>query len=267
MYKIIVSITTSPNRIKLLEPMIQSVLLQDYEVFRIEINVPEKYKNREEYEIPEYLSKYEKVHIYRTGPDIGPATKIVPTIMRYLNDPEVYIVSLDDDHRYPNKMVSTLLKGLVAFGSANVYTIGGINIYPGPNNTLITDNVYKTAPVDVLEGVFGVLYNPRLFKEDLMVYMNTVIQCKECLTSDDITLSNYLASKGIPIIRLNFKSFNKLILYKQILFKKLAIKAAEKDGNAIHLMPGGHRRRYFDACKWLNDHDMFYLKVRRGKRY
>ena len=100
-----------------------------------------------------------------------------------------------------------------------------------------------------------------------MSYFEKIIKCKECLTSDDITISNYLAMKNIKIIRLHFKNFNKLILYKMILFKGLVIKESEKDGNAIHLMQGGHRRRYFDACKWLNDHDMFYLKVRRGKRY
>ena len=264
MYNVIVSLTTSPSRLLLLEPVIQSILLQDYPVSRIEVNLPDLYKNKEEYTIPNFFSKYPKVHIYRVGNDIGPACKIIPTVLRYRTDPNVYIMSLDDDHRYPDKMLSTLLKGLVVFGDKNVYTIGGINMYVGAKNTLVGINVYKTAPVDVVEGVFGVLYNPRLFDADVKEYFDTIIQCKECLTSDDITISNYLAGKGVKIIRLNFRSFNKLTLYKKILFKNLTIKESEKDKNAIHLMAGGHKRRYFDACKWLRDRDMLFLNIKIG---
>jgi hypothetical protein len=262
MFKVVVSLTTSPSRLQLLEPVIQSIYRQSYIVDKIEINLPLKYKNKEEYVIPEFLKKYSKVNIYRQDIDIGPGTKIVPTILRYLNSPDIYIVSLDDDHCYPSQIVETLLKGIILYGDKNIYTIGGINIYVGANCTLTSINVYKTAPVDVLEGVFGVLYNPRLFAPDLKDYFNKVIQCKECLTSDDITLSNYLAWKNITIMRLNFKSFNKLILYKKILFRNLTIKESEKDGNAIHLMAGGHKRRYFDACVWLKNNNMLYLKIR-----
>lgn len=261
-YKVIVSLTTSPSRLLLLEPVIQSILKQDYAIDHIELNLPNLYKNKEEYEIPEFLSKYKKLEIYRIEKDIGPATKIIPTIIRHRENPDCYIVSLDDDHYYPEKIVSTLLKGIVLYGDKNVYTIGGINLYVGANYTLTSVNVYKTAPVDVLEGVFGVLYNPRLFESDIMEYMEKVIQCKECLTSDDITISNYLASKKIKIMRLNLKSFNKLILYKKILFRSLAIKDSEKDKNAIHLMEGGHKRRYFDACKYLKDNFMLYLNIK-----
>lgn len=262
MVRIIVSLTTSPCRLKLLEPVIQSILKQEHPIEQIELNLPQKYKNKEEYEIPSFVSKYEKLKIFRQDTDIGPATKIVPTIMRYLDSPDIYIVSLDDDHRYPGQLVSTLVKGLTLYGDKNVYTIGGINMYVGAKCTLDSVNVYKTAPVDVLEGVFGVLYNPRLFSSDIETYINFIIQCKECLTSDDITLSNYLAWKKITIMRLNFKSFNKLILYRKILFNNLTIKASEKDGNAIHLMPGGHKRRYFDACFWLKERNMLYLNIK-----
>jgi len=262
-YKIIVSLTTSPSRLLLLEPVIQSFLCQDYPISHVELNLPDKYKNTEEYVIPDFVENYKRLHIYRTGNDLGPATKIVPTIMRYMNSEEnLYIISLDDDHRYPNRVVSTLLKGLVKFGNKNIYTIGGINVKVGAKNTLQSVNIYKTTKISVLEGVFGVLYNPRLFSPDIMDYMNTVIKSKECLTSDDITLSNYLAWKNIDIIRLNFKSFNKLLLYREFLFKDLAIKASEKDKNAIHLMPGGHKTRYFKACVFMKENNMLYLTIK-----
>lgn len=271
MYKVIISLTTSPNRLKLIEPAIESFLNQDYKVHAIEINIPLKYKNKEEYEIPDFLLpneegifKYPNVKIFRPEKDIGPATKVIPTLLRYKNDPDAYIITFDDDHKYPDKMVSTLLKGLVKFGNKNVYTIGGLHMFVGSKMTLEGFNPYHTCQVDVLEGVFGVLYNPRLFEDDLTEYMNKVIQSKECLTSDDITLSNYLAWKKVPIIRLNFKNFNKWILYKMIIFKNLHIKDSANDGNAIHLMPGGHKRRYFDACLYLRKKGMLYLNIRKG---
>ena len=101
-------------------------------------------------------------------------------------------------------------------------------------------------------------------RDDIEGYINEVVKSKECLTSDDITISNYLAWKNIPIIRLNFKNFNKWILYKMIIFKKLHIKGAANDNNAIHLMPGGHKRRYFDACVYLKSKNMLFLNIRKG---
>jgi hypothetical protein len=285
MYKVVVSLTTNPGRLLNIEPVIQHLLAQDYEIQQIEINLPDLYKNREEYVIPDFLKgddidflenkswrclKYPKVKIFRTGKDIGPATKVIPTLIRYKDDKEVYIASFDDDHKYPRMMVSTLLRGLKLYGDKNVYTIGGIDLHVASKMTLEGFNPYITGKVTIIEGVFGVLYNPRMVmkdgEEDIVNYFEKVNKCKECLTSDDVTISNYLAWKGIDIVRLHFRHFNKLILYKLILFKKLIIKASEKDGNAIHLMPGGHKRRYFDACVFLKENGMLHLKIKRGCR-
>lgn len=271
MYKVVATLTTSPSRLLQLEPVIQSLLQQDYKPWQIDINLPILYKNKEEYVIPSFLLpkpdgsyKYPNVKVFRQEKDIGPATKILPTLLRYKNDKDVYAISFDDDHRYPDKMISTLLKGVTLYGENKVYTIGGINMYVGANMTLEGFNPYRTCKVDVLEGVFGVLYNPRVIPDDIVDYFEIVTQNKECLTSDDITLSNYLAWKKIDIVRLHFKNFNKLILYKLILFKGLTIKASEKDGNAIHMLPGGHKRRYFDACLFLKSKGLLHLTIRKG---
>jgi hypothetical protein len=72
--------------------------------------------------------------------------------------------------------------------------------------------------------------------------------------------------KDIKIIRLHFKNFNKLILYKMILFKGLIIPEAANDG-AIHLMPGGHKRRYFDACIFLKKNGLLFLNIRKGLQH
>jgi hypothetical protein len=68
--------------------------------------------------------------------------------------------------------------------------------------------------------------------------------------------------KNISIVRLNFKSFNKWTLYKKIIFKKLEIKLSGQDKNAIHLMKGGHKKRYFKACVFLKENGLLYLNIR-----
>lgn len=273
MYKVVASLTTSPSRLKLLEPVIISILAQEYEPWQVEINLPQKYKNKEEYEIPDFLLpredgtyKYPNVKIFRQETDIGPATKIIPTVLRYLKDPDVYIASFDDDHKYADKIISTLLKGVKLYGPDKTYAIGGMDMYVGAKMTLDGTNIHSTGPVDVLEGVYGVLYNPRLFEEDVEEYFNKIIKSKECLTSDDLTISNYLAMKKVPIIRLNFKYFNRLIFYKMIMFKGLKIKESSYDGNAIHMMPGGHKRRYFDACLFLKENGLLFLNIKKGSK-
>ena len=271
MYKVVVSLTTNPGRLLNIEPVVIALLKQDYEIQQIEINVPDKYKNKEEYVIPDFLTerqdgtyKYPKVKVIRTGKDIGPASKVIPTLIRYKDDPDVFVISVDDDHKYPPMLVSTLVKGLALYGDRCIYGIGGINLHIGAKKTLDQHNFWCTGTPTIIEGVFGVLYNPRLIEDDIMEYFEKVNKCKECLTSDDVTISNYLTWKKIPILRLHFKNYNKLVFDKYRIFKGIKIKESDKDQYAIHLMPGGHKRRYFDACLYLKENDMLYLQIKKG---
>jgi hypothetical protein len=127
----------------------------------------------------------------------------------------------------------------------------------------------KICKVATLEGVFGVMYNPRTCvkeSEDIISYYNTIMNCVECITSDDITISNYLAMKNIDIIKLHFKhmSRNKL---KGAFGKGLRIKESDKDDNAIHMMPGGHSKRYFTALAYLKNENMLHLTIKKGSKF
>ena len=273
MYKIVVSFTTSPSRLYRVEPVIEAMLNQDYKPHTIEINLPDLYKNKEPYTIPEFLQpradgtyRYPKVSVIRTGRDIGPSSKVIPTLLRYKDNPDVFVVSIDDDHKYPDKIISTLVKGLHLYGPKNVYGIGGLDVYAIPKMRMSMYGYNKTYQVGTIEGVFGVLYNPRLIKDDIVEYYDKVMKCSECITSDDITISNYLASKKIPIIRLNFKNMNRKKL-RAMFDGGLIIKDSDKDENAIHMMPGGHAQRYFSACAYLKSCDSLYLDIKRGSKF
>lgn len=272
MYKVIVSLTTSPSRLLRLEPVIRSILEQDYEVANIEINLPKKYKNTEDYIIPNFLElntdsnickKYPKVKIFRIENDLGPGTKIIPTLLRYIDnpDPNLYIITIDDDNRYPDRLVSSLLKGMKLYGDNHIYCIGGYNLRIASKCRVELDEITE-GKVSVIEGVYGVLYNPRLFTDEIGAYFCRVLENKECFTSDDITISNYLAFKEINIVKLCFKNFNKVIFWKQLMFKNGKISASKNDKNAIHKMKGGHKKRYFEACLWLKEKEMLFLPIK-----
>jgi len=272
MFKVIFTLTTSPSRLLRLEPVIESLLEQDYEISGIEINLPKKYKNTEDYVIPGFLEideatkvckKYPKVKIFRIENDLGPGTKIIPTILRYIDNKEqnLYIISVDDDNKYPEKLASSLLKGMTLYGDKKIYCMGGYNLRVASKCRLELDEKFCEGQVSVIEGVYGVLYNPRLFEKDLGSYFAKILDNKECFTSDDVTISNYLAYKEIPIYKLYFKNFNKILFWKQLIFKGGAIRASKNDENAIHKMKGGHKKRYFAACVYLKENNMLFLPI------
>jgi hypothetical protein len=166
-------------------------------------------------------------------------------------------------------VISTLVKGLHLYGPDKVYGIGGQDIYLTPKMGMSLYSFEKICKVATLEGVFGVMYNPRTCvkeSEDIISYYNTIMNCVECITSDDITISNYLAMKNIDIIKLHFKhmSRNKL---KGAFGKGLRIKESDKDDNAIHMLPGGHSKRYFAACAYLKSQNMLHLDIKKGSKF
>ena len=104
--KIVISLTTTPRRIKYISPMINSILDQTVKVTQIVLNIPEICKN-EKYIVPE---KYKSImNIITSGKDYGPATKFIPTILRE-DDADTIIILLDDDTIYGKDFIENLLE-------------------------------------------------------------------------------------------------------------------------------------------------------------
>jgi len=101
--------TTIPSRIRLVRPVIESVLNQSIKVEALEFNIPFFcQRTNEKYEIPEWLLDMEKVRIFRT-PDYGAITKIAPTLIRHANDDVTHIWSVDDDCAFPMNQLELLV--------------------------------------------------------------------------------------------------------------------------------------------------------------
>lgn len=103
--KIILSITTTPDRISRIHPMIKSLLHQTIKVDEIALNIPDACNNKK-FKIPVYLKDI--VNIYKCGRDYGEGTNYMPTLLRE-GDKNTIIILLKDNIIYGEDFVETLL--------------------------------------------------------------------------------------------------------------------------------------------------------------
>lgn len=127
--KVVVSLTSTPKRIKHITPMLNSLLDQTVRVDQIVLNIPENDK----YQVPE---EYKNVcNIFTTGKDYGSGTKFIPTLLRE-GECGVKIILLDDDYIYGKDLIETLVKESDKHPGKSIYTgdefkaSGGILIKP-----------------------------------------------------------------------------------------------------------------------------------------
>lgn len=108
--RLIVSLSTLPDRIDNLAPTLRCMLEQTRPPDEIVIALPDfSVRQQLEYKIPAFLEKMPHVHILRCGHDWGPATKFIPVIQRELErgDKDTLIVVVDDDTIYPRDALET----------------------------------------------------------------------------------------------------------------------------------------------------------------
>lgn len=103
--RVVVSLTTTPDRIKKIKPVLKSLLDQTIKVDRIILNIPNSC-NGSKYDVPE---DYKNIcNVYNCGRDYGPGTKFMPTILRETSANTI-IIMLDDDYIYSKDFLETIL--------------------------------------------------------------------------------------------------------------------------------------------------------------
>ena len=108
--RLIVSLSTLPDRIDNLAPTLRCLLEQTRPADEIIIALPDfSVRQQREYKIPAFLEKMPQVQILRSGHDWGPATKFIPVIQRELErgKEDTLIVVVDDDRIYPRDALET----------------------------------------------------------------------------------------------------------------------------------------------------------------
>jgi len=193
--RIVVSLTTSPRRISKIKPVIDCIMLQTIKPDKIYLNLPYIFKRDDstfEDPLPDFILNNSLIYINWCD-DIGPATKILPTI-EHEKDPETLILSIDDDTYYPPKLLETFITFSKVYPDA---CITGSSFIEDRKRRLPTDK-YGTY-VQLLEGFSGVLYKQKFLKNINKTGLN---KNKSCYLADDFYLSNELLKQNIPIIKI-----------------------------------------------------------------
>lgn len=239
--EIIISLTTSPVRIDKIEPVITSIMNQTIIPDKIIINIPHIFKRTNEtYDsIPTFLTDNNLVHINRCE-DIGPLTKILPSIelAKYMDS---VIISIDDDISYPENFIERLVNESMKYPHCVIAGSGAAS--------------YKKHFTELLEGYCGALYRKHFLIDfpidDISNYP------RACYLGDDLTLSNFLSKKRIPIISL-------FDLQKDIYPHRLLGYGHNND--ALHLshtnntFNGHDYKSCIDYLKENNDYHMVYME-------
>lgn len=177
---ITVTLTTTPSRIGLLHHTLKSLLDQSVPPTKIILNVP-NFSIRENvaYTIPDSLKNLASVEIHRTE-DLGPGTKLIPTLSQVAPNAPVLVV--DDDRIYPKWLLERYQAARTTHPD-KALTMGGWVV---PETLIDTFTTIKSsflmqppapirAPrlrtpreVDIALGVFSYLVEPSFFEIEEM---------------------------------------------------------------------------------------------------
>eukprot|EP00457_Paulinella_chromatophora_P001806 gb/GEZN01001808.1/.p1 GENE.gb/GEZN01001808.1/~~gb/GEZN01001808.1/.p1 ORF type:complete len:718 (-),score=77.46 gb/GEZN01001808.1/:147-2300(-) len=132
--RIVLSLTTVPQRIKYLPAMLADLKSRSLHFDTIYLSLPEKLnRSGEVYEVPDWLLHDPDVTLLRPARDFGPATKVLPAVQAELKAgrPHTRIVVMDDDMMLRDQELLLLLTHSLLFPGAAVTREGWqVQCYP-----------------------------------------------------------------------------------------------------------------------------------------
>lgn len=197
--KIIVSLTILPSRINTCKRCIESLLIQSKCPDVINVWIPENCK-RDNTVIENYPSFLinEKIKIQKHE-DLGPITKILPTLKQEWETDNI-IITADDDVVYPKNWIKNLIaaskkqnNSVICYRGRNFKTKE--NLKYSSTELLTCRNVKVETKVDIVTGTWGALYKPKFFTDEIF----SVDLTSKFFFVDDIWLSGQLKKNNIPI--------------------------------------------------------------------
>jgi hypothetical protein len=263
--KIVVSLTTSPKRIVHIQPVIDSILNQTVHVDKIYLNLPKVYKrnNTRFEEIPQFIKDNDRI-VVNFCDDLGPATKIIPTV--HLEGERTYILSIDDDVYYPPYLLALYLSYSKIFEDC---IITGTTFM---RNETVSDKIwfdkivrercpqFKGCLSDLLEGFSGVLYKREFFTNDLLADFYKNLHVDSCRYGDDLYLSNLFKKHRTKIVAMNI-----YISHNQFNSQLISPLKYGFESDALHKMKSdsplhdGNRNNYKKCSSILKKNHEYYL--------
>ena len=223
----VVSLTSIPSRLPLIERTLKSLMRQVLAPRRIVLNLP-RFSRRENaaYEAPAFLDGIQAVSI-RWCEDLGPSTKLLPTLAEEAADTPIIVV--DDDRIYPPNLVADLTAAAEADPDSAFGMSGWVvpadfvdrptsvwsNLCMLPPAPVRARRLMKPMRVDVVQGFSGYLVRPRFF--DLKEVSDYAGAPPEALFVDDVWISAHCMTTRfvIPANRANYQPKFHRALYRR----------------------------------------------------
>ena len=167
---IVVSLTTHGERVKYIQPTLESLLKQTIKPYKIIVALSDADYAKIPSNIISFMNEH-KIETITCEKDLGPHTKYYFAMQKYRNNP---IVTVDDDIVYDNNLLELLLKGYNKFPncvSANRvhkirYNADGTPIDYMKWQIQYKDEYMKPSFDLFATGVGGVLYPPNILNID-----------------------------------------------------------------------------------------------------
>lgn len=260
--KIVVSLTTSPKRINYIKPVIDCMLNQSRKPDKIYLNLPKVFKRNNttfDMPLPNFITQNETI-VVNFCDDIGPATKIIPTVYKE-TDNNTLILSIDDDIYYPPHIIQLYLTMSKKFENC---IITGTSFVPNKTQSdqywfnNIKENItpyFNGQIADLLEGYGGVLYKRQFFNNELLQNFYKNITNDGCKFGDDLNLSNLFKKYGVRIINLNMN-----IEYNGFDKSRISVLKYGLNEDALHNgAAGGNNNNYLKCTEFLDNTNDLYI--------
>ena len=225
---VIISLTSIPSRLPLIEPALKSLLNQSRAPREIRLHLP-KYSRREQtaYVVPEALRGLRCVKIVECERDWGPATKFIPAILALPDEQPLLVV--DDDRIYPPNLIADLEAAARELPDAALGMSGWIappdlidrpttlwsNLKMQPPAPVRAPRLKRPYEVDILQGLSGYWLRPGFFDRDRLVDYSSAPGA--AFFVDDVWMSAQCRARKyvIPTRRSNFPVKRWFVRHKQ----------------------------------------------------
>lgn len=265
--KFVASMTTSPKRLPLIDVTLQSLLGQTFPISKIILNIPPVFQRTgETYNVPAWLTDmtqrrfFSRLEINRECEDLGPITKLYPTVMSTGDDEDLWIVCVDDDMNYMPHMLEVLADYVQK--NPVLKAVGYTGCFVEPDDSITMHGPLCIHPAHYLEGFMMCCYHRSCFiKEDFHDYCQKASSASEPRACDDITIGNYLFKRKVQPWVVSTSKMNANMFHR----KQCSLPHGFGE-DALHKGADGHvplmksnERRYAYALSWLKANDMYYF--------
>lgn len=191
--RLVVSLTTVPERMDQLGPVLRSLLDQTEPADRIVLARPEvSWRSGKPY--PPFAPAMPGIDVI-AATDQGPATKLLPAL---LAEPDAAILVVDDDVIYPADFIEQMLAWhrrlpRAAIGWRGWKIVDGAHPKDYPH--IFATAVARPEPVDILLGTWGYLVPPGAFDASVHDFSGFPPSVRFV---DDVWFSGHLAQRGVP---------------------------------------------------------------------